>query len=154
MAKQKHWWIDRWFTPPFFRHPNFQRWSENGVLFRILTSKCAWHHSSVQFFQTSEKVVRNLQGINNFFLKNVLRTTAACHLSFLIWPQGSAPAALASLLLEPPDPQICPTFRARVFYFFWVYIFSLLLSSLLLFFSLCLFLHLLFISPYCRKFDC
>ena len=33
-----------------------------------------------------------------FSLRNVLRTTTACNFSSLIWPAGSAPAALASLL--------------------------------------------------------
>ena len=33
-----------------FRHLNFQKWSENGVFFCILTSKCASRHNGVQFF--------------------------------------------------------------------------------------------------------
>ena len=41
-----------------------------------------------------------------FWLGNVLRATTACILSSLIWPAGSAPAALASLLFDPPEPQI------------------------------------------------
>ena len=41
-----------------------------------------------------------------FSLTNVLRTTTACTFSSLIWPDGSAPAALASLLFDPPEPQI------------------------------------------------
>ena len=40
-----------------------------------------------------------------FRLRNVLRATAACNCSSLIWPGGSAPAALASLLFDPPEPQ-------------------------------------------------
>ena len=40
-----------------------------------------------------------------FWLRNLLRATAACNYSSLIWPDGSAPAALASLLFEPPEPQ-------------------------------------------------
>ena len=39
-------------------------------------------------------------------LPNVLRATTACNFSSLIWPDGSAPAALASLLFDPPEPQI------------------------------------------------
>ena len=34
-----------------------------------------------------------------------LRATTECNFSFLIWPNGSAPAALASLLFEPPERQ-------------------------------------------------
>ena len=41
-----------------------------------------------------------------FWLGNVLRATTACAFSSLIWPAGSAPAALASLLFDPPEPQI------------------------------------------------
>ena len=41
-----------------------------------------------------------------FWLRNVLRASTACNLSSLIWPAGSAPAALASLLFDPPEPQI------------------------------------------------
>ena len=35
-----------------FRHLNFQKWSENGVLY-ILTSKCASRHNGVHFFDIS-----------------------------------------------------------------------------------------------------
>ena len=41
-----------------------------------------------------------------FWLGNVLRATTACTFSSLIWPAGSAPAALASLRFDPPEPQI------------------------------------------------
>ena len=50
----------------------------------------------------------------------------------LIWPAGSAPAALASLLFDPPEPQIIAKtqcfatflpFRAPVSSFFWDFIF-------------------------------
>jgi len=40
------------------------------------------------------------------WLQNVLRATTACNFSFLIWPAGSAPSALASLLFDPREPQI------------------------------------------------
>ena len=40
-----------------------------------------------------------------FGLWNVLRATTVCNCSSLIWPNGSAPAALASLLFDPPEPQ-------------------------------------------------
>ena len=41
-----------------------------------------------------------------FWLGNVLRATTACNFSSLIWPDGSAPAALASLRFDRPKPQI------------------------------------------------
>ena len=73
-----HFDLEMCFAPQrraLFRHLNFQKWSENGVL-------CT------------------------FSLRNVLRATTACNFSSLIWPAGSAPAALASLLFDPPEPQI------------------------------------------------
>ena len=90
-----------------FRHRNFQKWSEPLVF-------CT------------------------FWLGNVLRATTACNFSSLIWPAGSAPAALASLLFEPPEPQIIGKtqcfatslpFRASASSFFWLFLFSDLLSS-------------------------
>ena len=36
----------------------------------------------------------------------MLRAITACNCSSLIWLAGSAPAALASLLFDPPEPQI------------------------------------------------
>ena len=77
-----------------------------------------------------------------FWLRNVLRGTTACTFSSLIWPDGSAPAGLASLLFDPPEPQIIGKtqcfatflpFRASASSFFWLFLFSDLLSSTLLF---------------------
>ena len=95
-----------------------------------------------------------------FWLGNVLRATTTCNFTSLIWPDGSAPAALASLLFDPPEPQIIGKtewiatflpFRAPASSFFSLFLFSYLLSSSLLlsdsshlFFSIC---------PYCWKFD-
>ena len=39
-----------------------------------------------------------------FSLPSVLRATTASTFSSLIWPGGSTPAALASLLFDPPEP--------------------------------------------------
>ena len=67
-----------------------------------------------------------------FWLQNVLRATTACNFSSLIWPAASAPAALASLLFEPPEPQIIGKtqcfatflpFRASASSFFWLFLF-------------------------------
>ena len=41
----------------------------------------------------------------HILLPNVLRATTACNFSSLISPDVSAPAALASLLFNPPEPQ-------------------------------------------------
>ena len=84
-----------------------------------------------------------------FWLGNVLRATTACTFSCLIWPAGSAPAALASLLFDPLEPQIIGktqwiatflSFRASTSSFFWSCLFWL-------------FSPLLFNCPYCRKFS-
>ena len=96
--------------------------------FIILTSNCASHHN-------------------------------ACKFSFFISADGSAPAALASLLFDPPEPQniwkkqcfatFLP-FRAPWSCFFWLFLFSDILSSSLLLVGCS---HLcFFICPYCRKF--
>ena len=54
-----------------------------------------------------------------FRLRNVLRATTACHFSSLIWPAGSAPTALASLLFDLPEPQIVEKHSvSRLSYFF------------------------------------
>ena len=67
-----------------------------------------------------------------FWLANVLRATTACNFSSLIWPAGSAPAALASLLFDPPEPQIIGKtqwiatflpFRASASSFFLLFLF-------------------------------
>ena len=77
-----------------------------------------------------------------FWLGNVLRALMACNFSSLIWPAGSAPAALASLLFDPPEPQIIEKtqcfatflpFRASASSFFWLFLLSDVLSSTLLF---------------------
>ena len=104
-----------------------------------------------------------------FSLQNVLLTTAACYFWFLLWPHDSAPAALTSLLFDSPDTQIIGktqrfatslTFGAGESSFFWLsrncIFFLLTLLHLLTFFLVTLLhlsaFHLLFNSPYCRKF--
>ena len=69
-----------------------------------------------------------------FWLRNGLRATTACNFSSLISPDVSAPAALASLLFNPPEPQnhektqcfatFLP-FRAPASSFFWSFLFWL-----------------------------
>ena len=82
-------------------------------------------------------------------------------LEFSSAQMGSAPAALASLLFDPPEPQnVGKHSVSRLFTFSCTWIFFLLALSLLwypFFFSSLLFSdssHLyFFICPYCRKFD-
>ena len=143
-----------------FRHRNFQKWSDPDVfctfwLRNVLRAKTTCTFSTSQLL----KVVWSWCVLYILTWK-----CASCHngvqFSSLIWPDGSAPAALASLLFDPPEPQIIgkntvfrdfPTF-SRTCIFFLLRL-SLSSSSLLFSSLLWLFPSLLFICPYCRKFD-
>ena len=91
----------------------------NGVhLFNISTSKsglrmvCFVHFDLEMCFAPQRRALfqhLNFQECSKrevfsaFSLANVLRT--ACNFSSLIWPDCSAPAAFASLLVDPPGPK-------------------------------------------------
>ena len=77
-----------------------------------------------------------------FWLPNVLRATTARNFLSVISPDGSAPAALASLLFDPLEPQIIG--ENRVFRDFTTFSLSLLWSSLFCSSLLWLFPPLLF----------
>ena len=133
----------------------------------ILTTKFASRHNGVHFFDIStSKSGPHLVCFVHFDLEMcfapqrralfrhrnskkssgpgvfcVLRATMACTFSSLISPDGSAPTALASLLFDPPEPQILGKtqcfatflpFRASTSSFCWLFLFSDLLSSNLL----------------------
>ena len=99
----------------------------------IFTSKCALRHelpnvlraTAACIFSTSNlpKVLPQW-GVLAFWLRHVLRAlhaTTACNVfSSLSWPDGSAPAALANLLFDPPEPQNIGKTQcvSRLFYFF------------------------------------
>ena len=113
---------------------------QNPQSFPLLTSKCASRHNGVHFFDSStSKSSPKLGGFFAFSLANVLRATTVCIFSPSIPPDGSAPAALASLLFDPLEPQIIGKtqwiatflpFRAPGSSFFWL-VFDLLSSFLL-----------------------
>ena len=143
-----------------FRHRNFQKWSENGVLCTFLLRNVL-RATTACTFSTSQlpKMLRD-PGVLYISLQNLLRATMACNFSFLNSPNVFAPAALASLLFDPPEPQNIEKtqcfatflpFRTPASSFFWSFLFRLFSpltllpsgSSLLCF----------FICPYCRKFD-
>ena len=77
----------------------------------LLTSKCASRHNSVHIFDidsqsNGQKVALTCSNLS-ILTENVLRATTACNFSSFIWRAGSAPTAVASLLLfDPPEPQI------------------------------------------------
>ena len=123
----------------------------------FVTWKCASGHNSVHFFDSSTfKSAPKLRCFVHFDFA----PQTACNFSSLIWPDGSAPAALASLLFDHPEPQIIGTtrwiatflpFRVPASSFFSLFLFSALLTFWLLLSDsshLCL-----SICAYCRKFD-
>ena len=124
-----------------FQHLNFQNCSEPLQFLTLFTSKCASRHDAVHFFNISTPN-HEAEVFCTFSLRNRLRATTACNFSSLISPDVSAPAALASLLFNPPEPQnhekiqcfatFLP-FRAPASSFFWYFLFWLL--SLLIAFS-------------------
>ena len=110
-----------------------------GVLY-ILTWKCA-SRSNVVHFSTSQRPKVLRPWFCTFWLGHL------CFAQSLIWPDGSAPAALASLLFDPPESQtigktqrfatLLP-FCAPASSVLCLFLFSDLLSSSLLFSSLTL----------------
>jgi len=108
-----------------FRHVNVQKWSDaevftfwRGNVLRATTA-CTFLTSFIHFHLEAcfapqpPALFRHLNSKKRseadvlciFWLRNVLLATTACNSSSLIWPHGSAPAALASLLFDPPGPQ-------------------------------------------------
>jgi len=119
----------------------------------ILTWKCASRQRRALFRHLNCQKWSGPGVFCTFWFRNLLWATTACNCLSLIWPAGSAPAALASLLFDPPEPQIIGKtqcfatflpFRAPGSSFFWDFLFSDLLSSSLLFSILLL--HLCFSS--------
>ena len=139
----------------FLRHLNFQKCPRPSIFKTFDLEMCfaphrhsLWH---LNFQKWSERGV-----LLAFLPPSLLRATTAWNFSSLIWSHGSAPAALASLLFDPPEPQIigktrwiatCLPLRAPVSSFFSLFLLSDLLSSSLLLSHSC---HLcLSICPYC-----
>ena len=130
----------------------------NGVhFFDISTSKSALNRSVLctfdfemcfapqrraLFWHLNFKKPSEAEVLCTFWLGSVLRATTAGNFSSLIWPAGPAPAPLASLLFDPPEPQIIGKtlclatflpFRAPGSSLFGDFLFFDLLSSSLLF---------------------
>ena len=130
------------FAPQRRAHLNFQKWSEHGA---FCTGMCFVPQRRTLFRHLNFQKWLERQVFLAFSLANVLRATMACNFSSLIWPAGSAPAALASLLFDPPEPHIIGKtqyfatflpFRTPGSSFFWDFLF--LIFFLLLFSSLTL----------------
>ena len=94
-----------------FRHRNFKKCSEPGVFCTLLTSTCASCRNAVHFFDISTS--KSAPNISEREVSSAcsLAKCASCHsgAQFFISHLASwlsAPAALASLLFDPPEPQI------------------------------------------------
>ena len=100
----------------------------------ILTWKCASRQNGVHFFDiATSKSGPTMVCFVHFDLETCFAPQRRAT-SSLIWPAGSAPAALASLLFDPPEPQTIgktqcfATFlpvRASPSSFFLLFLFSL-----------------------------
>ena len=143
-----------------FRHLNFQKWSGADVCFVHFDLQMWSRHNGVHFLDIStSKSGPELVCFVHFDLQMCFAPQRRALFRHLIWPDGSAPATLGSLLFHPPERQIIrktqcfatfPPFRASASSFFWLFLFSDLLSSTLLF---SLPLPIYAFCPYCRKFD-
>ena len=89
-----------------FRHLNFPKWSERAVCLAFLRSNVLRARTACTFSTAHIQEWSNVGVFCTFWRGNVLRATTVCNFSSLIWPAGSAPAALARLLFDPPEPQI------------------------------------------------
>ena len=147
-----------WNERPLFPHgiPSIF-WCHPSILETLWN---AFFRSSAFFRHLSFQKCSEREVFCALWLPHVLRATMVCNFSSLIWPDGSAPAALASLLFDPSGAtnhwkntvfRDFPTFSRIWASFFWPFLFSDLLSAALLFSDSS---HLCFsICPYCRKFD-
>ena len=145
----------------FFRHLNFQKVVRQWCVLYILTSKCALRHNGVHFFDISTSKSGP-----------TLRCFVHFHFEMCFAPQRRAIFYLSSGQLAPHPPLQRVYFLtirslkslqkhsvSRLSYLFaHLHLlssdsFSSLIFSLLLSSSLCLCPALLFICPYCRKFD-
>ena len=126
-----HFDLEMRFAPQrraLFRHLNFQKCSEPGVLW-ILTWKCASRHNGVQFFISH--------------LASWLRTRRFSEPTFR--PSGATNHWKNTVFRDfPTFSRTCIFFLLRLSLFWSSFFFSSLLW---------LFPSLLFVCPYCRKFD-
>ena len=120
-----------------FRHRNFQEWADT---MHFDLEMCFAPQRRALFRHRNFQKWSEAKVFCTFWLRNVLRATTVCTFSYLIWPHGSAPAALASLLFDPPEHKSWEKmqgiatflpFRAPASYVFWLFLFS----DLLFFFS-------------------
>ena len=136
-----HFDIEMCFAPQrraLFRHRNFQKWSENGVLCTFWLRNVLRATTACTFLTSQLPKVLRDPGVLYLFTSKSASRHNGVQFSFLISPDVSAPAALASLLFDPPEPQYIEKtqcfatflpFCASASSFFWLFLFSDLLSS-------------------------
>ena len=149
------------------RHLNFQKNVRRGTtactFFDIATSKsgaklrCFVHFDFEMCFAPQQRALFR----HHNFQKWRPKVVRGCFVLYIL-ALKCAPAALASLLFNPPGPQITNHWKNWVFRNFptssrtWIFFLlrlSLFWSSFFFSALLWLFPTLLFICPYCRKFD-
>ena len=100
-----HFDLEMCFAPQrraLFRHRNFQKWSYHVFFFVHFDLEMCFAPQRHALFQHLNFQKWSGAGVFcTFSLQNLLRATTACTFSSLIWP-----AALASLLFDPPESQI------------------------------------------------
>ena len=153
--------FQKWFGPGVFCASDFIRATTKWNFFDIRTAKdCPRPSVLLRFdfdtcFPPQRRVIFRHPNFQEWFetevfcafwLGNVLRATAACNCSFLIWAHGSPPAAS-----RPTNHKINKMFRDFPNISRACFLVLLALSvSLFYLFSILLFSDLYF--PYCRKF--
>ena len=125
-----------------FPHRNFQNGPRMVCFVHFHLEMCFAPQGRANFRHRNFQKWSETQVFCAFWLANVLRATTACNFSSLIWPPGSAPAALASLLFDPPEPQIIG--ETQSFATFLPFLASA--SSFFLLFLFCFFLLILLFS--------
>ena len=88
-----------------FQHLNFQKCSEPAVLFTLWCPHVLGATAPCAFWTCELPTVLRACGAFCILTSKPASRHSGVQLFSLIWPDGSAPAALASLLFEPPEPQ-------------------------------------------------
>ena len=130
-----------------FEHLNFQK-SRVWTCFHILTSICASHPSRLHFPTSPLPKFPRTSSVCSILISKCASCHSGCTFWYLIWPDGSASATLAKLLLDPPEPQnigknsiICDFSCAHTEIFFWFFLWPIFFLSSFWFFPL-LWFHL------------
>ena len=113
MAERSHWWTERCLRSPFFRSLSLTIYLPTYLfsmylsIYRSIYLSLSFFHSITQSIYLSiSKSGPSMVCFVHFDLEMCFAPQRRAIFSSLIRPAGSAPAALASLLFDPPEPQI------------------------------------------------